>query len=310
MFDFLTVMLDFLPSDKSIIQSLDSFMTYLSQNKAPLITEWSHIFFPPRSDLNIHRLFYYNYEKDAFICFLVSQKATFLPDWISKPLQLYGGYNLAENAVEFYWIREVLFRFISLFTKLCIWRVGLTFWLIFNPYDFPWYILGVATDWYTEIYSGMLPLFLGIDFSGIVGLAGLAAITNYLENLVLTMPYLPSEGVKEMVGKYPVYRFSDFPRLWSEYGIPNELREQWYEQQPEIIEHFLKYYGDIEQDIVPDRIIEGYYNEYIKHATITTSLTNSDHLLTASFSSVTNILDTNIMTNQISIVYEKLIHNF
>lgn len=303
-------MLEFLPTDKPIADSINSLMSYLGENNRPVVTQWEHIFFKPLPPIVHHHIFYYNDKQDAFICFLVYRGATFLPDWISKTLQLYGGYHLVENMAHLYWIQEIVYRFLGMFERLCQWRLFLSLWLIFNPYTFPWSLLVNMTEWFIEGFSGVLPLFFGIDFSGAAALAGLGVVTRYTKNLVFTMPYLPSEGIKEIVGDYPVYRFSGFPRLWSEYGIPNELREQWYDQQPEIIEHFLKYYGDIGQDIVPARIVEDYYNEYIKDAAITTSLTNFDHFLTTGISPLTNVLDTHIITNQMITIYEKLIHNF
>ena len=99
-------MLEYLPIDKPIDESINSLMSYLAQNKLPRVTQWSHVIFTPFDPIIPHRLFYYDDGPDAFICFLVYQGATFLPDWASKILQLYGGYNLADNTTNLYFIQE------------------------------------------------------------------------------------------------------------------------------------------------------------------------------------------------------------
>jgi uncharacterized protein YggT (Ycf19 family) len=303
-------MLEFLPIDRPIDQSINSLMSYLALNNAPRVTEWHHIVFKPFLPLVPHRLFYYEDGPDAFICFLVYQGATFLPDWASRALQLYGGYHLAENAANLYWIQELLYKFLSIFSRMCQWRIFLSLWLIFNPYTYPWRILVELTEWFVEGFNGVLPTFFGIDYSGAFALSGLSIVIKYIKNLVFTMPYLPSEAIKERIGKYPFYRFSGFPRLWKEYGIPNELREEWYDNQPEVIEHFLKYYGDLGQDIVPTRIVEEYYNEYIKDTTIPISLANFDHFSTNAISSLNHVFETDLLANQIIPIYERLLDNF
>ncbi|MGH8335411.1 MAG: YggT family protein, partial [Gammaproteobacteria bacterium] len=195
-------------------------------------------------------------------------------------------------------------------SRLCQFRIYLSLWMILNPYTYPWKILVELTEWFLVGFSGVLPIFFGIDYSGALVLSGLSVFIQYVRNLVFTMPYLPSEGVKEIVGKYPFYRFNGFPRLWIESGIPNELREEWYKRQPEVIEHFLKYYGTVGQDIVPTRIVEDYYNQSIKNPTINTSLANFDSLSTNVISSFNDVFHTDFVTNQIIPISNKLFHNF
>jgi hypothetical protein len=86
------------------------------------------------------------------------------------------------------------------------------------------------------------------------------------------MPYLPSEAVAETIGSHEIYRFGGIPRLWYEFGIPDQLREEWYKQRPDIIENLLKYYGNVGVDFVPSRILEEFYKSQINPANLTSSV--------------------------------------
>ena len=298
--------MEYLPIDQPLENSLNLYMNYMSEYTSK-VTTWYEIIFKPDNPVIHHPLFFYEKEADAFICFLVNQQATFLPDFLSKIIQLYGGIHVSEDTINLAIYQEVIYEILLIFMKLCEFRMFMTMWLIFNPYAQPWVLVTTSTEWFLEVLSGSIPCIMGIEMTGSVMLNILAQVVEYVRNLVFTMPYLPSEGMKETIGFYEMYRFNGFPRLWYENGIPEQLREEWYAKKPEIIKHFLTYYSDIGQDIVPSRILEEYYNNHIKQTTIINSFGNLDHFLASTFSYTDNIFHLDFKINQIIPIADKLI---
>lgn len=257
-----------LPASVPLDQALDQGMTYLSQ-ELPRMNNWIDILLPPpRSYFNSH-LFLLNSGRDAFLGFIVSQQATFIPDILSQALQIYGGINIPDDTVNLAIFQRWVYDFVHMFMALCSFRVLFSLILIINPYTFPWILIITSTDWFLDSLSGLVPVFIGVDFSGILGINILAAIADYIKKIAFTMPYLPSEGIKETIGSHNVYRFGGIPRLWEQYGIPNELREEWYNERPEIIEHLFKYYNDVDIDFVPARVLEEFYKTQMNTSNLT-----------------------------------------
>lgn len=281
-----------LPASVPLDQALDRGMAYLSQ-ELPRMKNWIDILFPPpKSYFNSH-IFLLNSGKDAFLGFIVSQQATFIPDILSEYIQLYGGINVPDDTLSLVIFQRWIYDFVRMFTSLCGFRLLFSLILIINPYTFPWILIVTSTDWFLESLTGLLPVFLGVDFSGVLALNILAAITDYIKKLVFTMPYLPSEGIKETIGSHNVYRFGGIPQLWQEHGIPNQLKEEWYKERPEIIEQFFKYYHDAGVQFLPKRVLEEFSKsqpqlptpEVTSHVTdvvstnILSDLTDYTHLL-------------------------------
>lgn len=271
-----------LPASVPLDQALDRGMAYLSL-ELPRMKNWIDILFPPpKSYFNSH-IFLLNSGQDAFLGFIVSQQATFIPDILSEYIQLYGGINVPDDTLNLVIFQRWVYDFVRMFTSLCGFRLLFSLILIINPYTFPWILIVTSTDWFLESLSGLLPVFLGVDFSGVLALNILAAITDYIKKLVFTMPYLPSEGIKETIGSHNVYRFGGIPQLWLEHGIPDQLKEEWYKERPEIIEHFFKYYNDVGIQFLPSRVLQ----ELSKTQTQASNLTS--HL--------TDVLSTNILSD-------------
>lgn len=257
-----------LPASVPLDQALDRGMAYLSQ-ELPRMKSWVDVLLPPpRSYFNSH-LFLLNSGKDAFLGFIVSQQATFIPDLLSQALQIYGGINVPDDTVNLAIFQRWVYDFVHMFMALCSFRVLFSLILIINPYTFPWILIITSTDWFLDSLSGLVPVFIGVDFSGILGINILAAVADYIKKIAFTMPYLPSEGIKETIGSHNVYRFGGIPRLWEQYGIPNELREEWYKERPEIIEHLFKYYNDVDIDFVPSRVLEEFYKTQMNTSNLT-----------------------------------------
>jgi hypothetical protein len=260
-----------LPFDVPLEKALNEGMVYLFK-EIPRVTNWIEIIFTPIRDYSNHRVFILSEGKDAFIGFIVSQKATFLPDFISNLIQIYGGINITDDTIILSFIQRWIYDFITIFISLCSIRLTISMWLIINPYTFPWFLLVTATEWFTESLSGLFPAFFGIEITATALLTLLASLADFIKNLVFTMPYLPSEAVAETIGSHEVYRFGGIPTLWYEYGIPNQLREEWYQQRPDIIENLLKYYGNVGVDFLPSRILEEFYKSQINSANLTSSV--------------------------------------
>lgn len=296
-------MLEDLPLNVPLEESLNSAMGYLAEH-VPRVKSWFDVLINPLLPLKHHHLFFYNDGPDAFICFLVSREATFLPDWLSKIIQLYGGVHVTENTLNLYSYQQTLYQLLGVFIRLCEFRIAMNFWIIINPYTQPWVLVLVMTEWFLESLSGLFPLFFGIDFTGVIVISVIAQFADYIKNLVFTMPYLPSEAIQETIGSHQIYKFAGFPRLWYEYGIPDQLREEWYTQKPEIIEHFLKYYSGIDQDILPTRLLKEYYENHVHNITINMDLNTFS---TGALSYINDISHMNILTNHIETLSEKLI---
>ena len=177
-------------------------------------------------------------------------------------------------------IQEWSFEFLNKFRILCEIRAALWWWLMFNPYQQPFNTLRILTEWYLTALTGIFPIIIGIDIGPTIAITILGVILDFLNRLVFTMPYLPSEGEKftiatldqlnnstlaDLISKIgedvTVFRF--LPSLWYKYSIPNSLREYWYDKKPEILQYFLKSYGNLGVDFVPDRILQSQKNHQI-----------------------------------------------
>jgi len=74
------------------------------------------------------------------------------------------------------------------------------------------------------------------------------------------MPFLPSEGeeTKLLINQQmkDVLVFHYLPVLWYRYTIPNEIREFWYKERPDILNYMQKAYKDLDIQFLPDNIVE------------------------------------------------------
>ena len=148
---------------------------------------------------------------------------------------------------------------------------------------------------------------LGPTFA--LGLLG--GTIDQLGRLVLTMPYLPSEGtlylvkdlksvpvkgLSETLVKYghDVRIYTDFPSLWTKYTIPDSLREYWFTKKPYITEFLIRNYYDLGIDFLPNHVLKDYY-EILKNESLTTSLNHFDDLSTALLCFNVNILSLNFL---------------
>ena len=53
-----------------------------------------------------------------------------------------------------------------------------------------------------------------------------------------------------------VLTFHYLPILWYRYPIPNEIREFWYNERPEILDYMQKAYKDLDIQFLPDSVVQ------------------------------------------------------
>jgi len=74
------------------------------------------------------------------------------------------------------------------------------------------------------------------------------------------MPFLPSEAEESKLllqqQMKDVLIFHYLPILWYRYPIPNEIREYWYNERPEILDYMQKAYQDLDIQFLPDSVVQ------------------------------------------------------
>jgi hypothetical protein len=202
---------------------------------------------------------YFESQTDGFYNFYIENYSNlfFLPNWLSEFLQINLGFCLDITFLEVF--REVLFISIMFFGQIVTLRIILAWIVTINPYTFPWNYFIALVDWTEESLLGLVPTVFGVNLSGPILMTLLGRIADTLNHLVFTMPFLPSEGepgktvINEEVKNILVFRY--LPILWYKYPIPNEIREFWYTQRPDILKYMQTAYKNLDIQFLPDRII-------------------------------------------------------
>jgi hypothetical protein len=85
-------------------------------------------------------------------------------------------------------------------------------------------------------------------------------LADSLNHLIFTMPFLPSEGeeTKLLINQQmkDVLVFHYLPILWYRYPVPNDIREFWYNERPDILNYMQKAYQDLDIQFLPDSILK------------------------------------------------------
>ena len=92
-----------------IEESINKGMKYLEVD-VPNILSWKAILFPPLQQIIHHRVFVFSEGKDMLIGFIVNQQATFLPDFVSALIQLFGGINVIDDTTNLIFIQEFIYK--------------------------------------------------------------------------------------------------------------------------------------------------------------------------------------------------------
>jgi len=202
---------------------------------------------------------FYEHEAEGYYNFYVEnyRNMYFLPDWISAFLQIQLKVSVDHSGIEF--ARDLLFYMLLLYGFVLNIRTLLYWFIIINPYTYPWVFFVDLTDWLYDYLAGLLPCFLGIDLVPSFVMIIVGKLTDSLNHLVFTMPFLPSEGnpVKMVIDgdTKDVVQFHNLPYLWYKYPIPNDLREFWYFERPDIFKFMEQSYKQLGLEFRPLSVI-------------------------------------------------------
>ena len=253
---------------------------------------WFEMIFGPSPKVETLPRYIYESKEEGFYNFYIEnyRNIYFLPDWFSEFLQVRLHICLDITILET--IREVLFVGLVVYSQIVILRIALSWFIYINPYTFPWCYLVAAVDWTEEVLQGVVPAILGVNITGSVFLGILGVVADSLNHLVFTMPFLPSEGeeTKLLVNQQmkDVLVFHYLPVLWYRYPIPNEIREFWYKERPEILNYMQKAYKDLDIQFLPNNI-----GEELNQQEFTASLAS---IYETSSTSIKNSISTEILS--------------
>jgi hypothetical protein len=248
------------------LESLPSHRTYWPPQQRP--ETWFEMIFGPSPKVDVVPRYIYESREEGFYNFYIEnyKNIYFLPDWFSEFLQL--RFNLCLDLTLLETIREVLFVGLLIYSQIVILRITLGWFISINPYTFPWCYLAAAVDWTEEVLQGLVPSILGVNMTGSIFLGILGGLGDSLNHLVFTMPFLPSEGeeTKLLINQEmkDVLIFHYLPILWYRYPIPNEIREFWYNQRPDILNYMEKAYQDLDIQFLPDSILQEFNQQKLK----------------------------------------------
>lgn len=124
----------------------------------------------------------------------------------------------------------------------------------------------------------------------------LGVLADSLNHLVFTMPFQPSEGeeAKLLINQQmkDVLIFHYLPILWYRYPIPNDIREFWYNERPDILDYMQKAYQDFNIQFLPDRIVKE-----LNQKILTTDLTSADQFPIINSGDFSNSMTTELLSS-------------
>jgi uncharacterized protein YggT (Ycf19 family) len=258
----------------------------------------------------------YESKEEGFYNFYIEnyKNIYFLPDWVSEFLQI--RFNLCLDLTLLETIREVLFVGLLIYSQIVILRIALSWYISINPYTFPWCYLAAAVDWTEDVLQGIVPAILGVNITGSVFLGILGVIADSLNHLVFTMPFLPSEGeeTKLLINQQlkDVLVFHYLPILWYRYPIPNDIREFWYTERPDILNYLQTAYKDFDIQFLPDKIMHELNRQNLKtelpqiHDSLITQNNHLTNDIPIEIFSNENISQVDILVSSISFSPENL----
>jgi hypothetical protein len=249
-------------------------VTYFPPAQRP--ESWFEVIFGPAPRVESLPRYIYETKEEGFYNFYIEnyKNIFFLPDWLSEFIQVRLHICLDISLLEI--IREVLFIGLVLYSQMVLLRIAISWLIWINPYTFPWSYLAAAVDWTEDLLQGIVPSVLGVNVTGSVFLGALGIVADSLNHLVFTMPFLPSEGeeTKLVINNEMknVLVFHYLPVLWYYHPIPNEIREFWASQRPDILLYMKTVYSDLNLKLDPDtigrNIVSGYSDLVYKNSTI------------------------------------------
>ena len=312
----------------TILEFIPDYILIAARNiDTPSIKNIQDIFISKGLEFRSTPVIHYKDKVEGYYNFIIAQKnVIFLPNWLSEIIQIYGKQNI--NTTTLKEIQVWTFEILNKFRILCEIRAGLWWWLMFNPYQQPFNTLRVITEWYLTGFTGVFPVILGIDMGPALALGLLGFALDWLNQLVFTMPYLPSEGEKFSVTNLDVLEmdnpaladlirkigedvivFRYLPYLWYKNPIPDNIREYWYTKKPEILRYFVENYGDLGIDFFPNRILQTEYEKQISQGIITINMTSLKEMSTNLLCSLNQGINSDKILNDFIHIFEKYLHN-
>jgi uncharacterized protein YggT (Ycf19 family) len=269
---------------------------------------WFEMIFGPAPKVDAVPRYIYERKEEGFYNFYIEnyKNIYFLPDWLSEFIQV--RLNICLDITILETIREVLFVGLMVYSQIVILRIALSWFIYINPYTVPWCYIAAAVDWTEDVLQGIVPAILGVNITGSVFLGILGVLADSLNHLVFTMPFLPSEAeeTKLLINQQmkDVLVFHYLPILWYRYPVPNDIREFWYNERPDILNYMQKAYKDFDVQFLPDRIIKE-----LNQKIFTNDLSlNSDSLMTKP-SDLTYSITTELLSTTNLIETDKLLTN-
>ena len=221
---------------------------------------WFEMIFGPAPKVDAVPRYIYESKDEGFYNFYIQnyKNIYFLPDRLSEFIQVRLNICLDISLLEV--VREVLFIGLVLYSQMVVLRIAVSWLIVINPYTSPWCYLAAAVDWTEDALQGIVPSIFGVNITGNVFLGALGVVADGLNHLVFTMPFLPSEAeeTKLLINQEmkDVLVFHYLPFLWYRHPIPNDIREFWYYQRPDILEYMQTAYKDLDIQFLPDSIIK------------------------------------------------------
>ena len=192
------------------------------------------------------------------------------------------------------------------YSQIVILRIALSWFIYINPYTVPWCYIAAAVDWTEDVLQGIVPAILGVNITGSVFLGILGVIADSLNHLVFTMPFLPSEGeetkllINEQMKNVLVFHY--LPILWYRYPIPNDIREFWYNERPDILEYMEKAYQNLDIQFLPDDIVSQLNQEKLT-SSVSSSLVdlenNLNHMVPTELLSKNDLIPTDLVLTKL-----------
>ena len=212
----------------------------------------------------------YESKEDGYYNFYIQnfRNLYFLPNWLSEFLQIRLNFCLDITGLEM--VREGAFLALLIYIQMLSFRIALYWYLTINPYTRPWVYFIAATDWIEETLAGLSPVILGVDLMPSLIISVVGKLADSLNHLVFTMPFLPSEGQRAKIlinGEWQdILLFRYLPYLWYKHPIPDDLREFWYDERPDILLFMQKNYKHLDIEFYPNRILkEVYENQQLEN---------------------------------------------
>ena len=240
------------------LENLPSHRTFWPPIQRP--ENWFETIVGPSPKIDAVPRYVYENREEGFYNFYIEnfKNVYFLPDWLSEFLQV--RLNLCLDITLLETIREVLFIGLVIYSNIVILRITLSWFIYINPYTVPWCYVVAAVDWTEEVLQGVVPAILGVNITGTIFLGILGVLADSLNHLVFTMPFLPSEAEESKLllqqQMKDVLIFHYLPILWYRYPIPNDIREYWYNERPEILDYLQKAYQDSDIQFLPDSVVQ------------------------------------------------------